>query len=152
MIVGSVLSTRVVRTGLVPVWPVPSVAIARRLYMPSASAVVSSAVVNGALTVAIVVQLPWPAGLRWSSTVAVSPSVETARLTVPRTFAPGSAMTGLGAVLSLVIVRVAEVVELPAASVATIWIECGPSETEALFQLVLDEPPEAICEPSTRKL
>jgi hypothetical protein len=135
--VGAVLSMRTFgRSGLVPIWPVPSVATARKSYRPSASVVVSSDVLHGGdESLAIVVHEPPPAGRRSKSTCVVSGSDEAERDTVPLRFWPGSASVGVGATLSTATLRSADVVELPAMSVTTIWIVAAPSEPPVVSQL-----------------
>ena len=132
------LSTRTVRTALVPTWPEPSVAIARRSYWPSLTVVVSKEAVNGApVFVAIVVQPPPPCGARWKSTRVVSASELADRPTVPCRFAPGSASAGVGATLSTVTVRDEDVVVLPAMSVTTTSSVAWPSPCAVVFQEVV---------------
>ena len=84
---------------------------------------------NGAdVSVAIVVQSPAPAGLRWNSTSVVSASEVPWRLTVPLATAPGSANVGAGAWLSTVKLRAGVVNVFPARSVMTASTVAGPSE------------------------
>ena len=64
-------------------------------------------------------------------------SVVTTSVGEPETAAPGSSTVGLGAWLSTVTETAAEVVELPAASVARTAIETGPSPTEVESQPAL---------------
>ena len=85
-------------------------------------------VANGALvSVAIVVHVFAPIGLRWKATCAVSAEEVALSVTEPRRFAPGSSSATIGARLSIVIVRVADVTTLPARSVATTSRSAGPS-------------------------
>src|SRR5947207_3661015 len=80
---------------------------------------------------------PPPAGRRSKSSCTVSGSDEADSEIVPLRFWPGSASAGVGVTLSTVTLRTAEVVELPAMSVTTIWIVAGPSEPLVVFQLKL---------------
>ncbi len=128
--VGSVLSTRAVRAALVPELPPPSVAIARRSQDPSASGVVSSGAPKpspGVVSVAIVVQAPAPAGLRWNTTCTVSAATVAESATAPASTEPGSSSETVGATLSMLTVTVAEIVSFPATSVTTTWRSAGPS-------------------------
>jgi hypothetical protein len=86
-------------------------------------------------SLAMVTHEPPPAGRRSKSTCVVSGSDDALRETVPLRFWPGSASVGVGATLSTVTLRTADVVELPAMSVTTIWIATAPSEPAAVFQL-----------------
>ena len=100
---------------------------------------VSREVPHGRLvSLAIVTQAPPPAGRRSKSTCAVSGSDEPDSEIVPLRFWPGSASVGVGATLSTVTLRTAEVVELPAMSVTTIWIVAAPSEPVVVFQSKLN--------------
>ena len=82
--VGAVLSTREVRSALVPSKPPTSVATARRSYCPSPTLLVSKSAENGALvSVATCVQVPAPAGLRSKTTWAVSAWDAAVRVTEP---------------------------------------------------------------------
>ena len=81
----------------------------------------------GVESVAIVVHVPAPAGLRSKTTCAVSAEVVTPSVTVPETAAPGSLSVITGASLSNVTVVAAEVVSLPATSVTTTRRSAGPS-------------------------
>src|SRR5436305_1757072 len=119
--------------------PAPSVATPRQSYGASAGVVVSSEAPHGRLvSLAIVTQAPPPAGRRSKSTCAVSGSDEADSEIVPLRFWPGSASVGVGATLSTVTLRTAEVVELPAMSVTTTWIVAAPSEPVVVFQLKLN--------------
>ncbi len=114
--VGMVLSTRTPLTTELVELPLRSVAIARRSYRPSASAVVSQAA-------GVSLQVSCPAGEVWYVVDAMPEpaSLEVAlRVTVPWTFAPGSASVTVGFELSTRRSETtAEVVTLPALSVAT---------------------------------
>src|SRR5581483_2949702 len=121
--VGFVLSTRRLEITLEVVWfPTLSVATVRRSERASATPVVSNETWYGEpVAVAMVVQVPAPAGERWKATLAIPepPSVAVLeRVTVPRRFAPGSVRGApVGVVVSMVTVRVVLVVVLPALSV-----------------------------------
>ena len=107
--VGSVLSIVIDCAALAAVWPAASVANARRLYVPSASVVVSSSVENGALvTVSIVAHDP-PAW-RWNSTVVVSLDTVAESVTGPLALA-GALSETEGALLSTLTPTLADVVE-----------------------------------------
>src|SRR5256714_7879547 len=118
---GAVLSMRTfARIGLVPVWPVPSVATTRKSYCPSVSVVVSSDVPQGKLvSLAIVTHEPPPTGRRSKSTCTESGSEEADSETVPLRLWPGSASVGVGEPLSTPAFRIAEAVELPAMPLTT---------------------------------
>jgi hypothetical protein len=113
---GAVLSTRRPATVLVVVLPATSVTTTRRSYMPSATVVVSKA--GG-----VAVHEFAAAGDHWYVTVATPEPLSddvADSVTVARRFAPGSASSVLGGVLStLRIATAAESVLLPAASTAT---------------------------------
>ena len=133
------------RIGLVPVWPVWSVAIARKSYRPSLSAVVSSDVPHGVVvSLAIVTHEPPPAGRRSKSTWAVSGSDEAVSETMPLRFEPGSASVGVGSTLSTVTFRMGDVAVLPAMSSTTTWIVAGPSEPVVVFQLCVKGAPVSV--------
>ena len=70
---------------------------------------------------------------------------------MPETAAPGLFTVGVGAWLSTFTVTGADVVELPAGSVARTWIDTGPSPTEVESQVALGDAPLATTEPLTRK-
>ena len=148
---GFVLSTTTVTIGLVPVWPAWSVAIARSSYVPSVRLVVLKPMLNGGPTVPIDVHEEPPCRRYSKATVAVSASVVAEIVGVPETAAPGLFTVGDGAWLSTFTVTGAEVVELPAGSVARTWICAGPSPSEVVSQLVLAAAPLATTEPLTRK-
>src|SRR5258706_2089245 len=148
---GSVLSTTTVRIALVPLWPAPSVAIARSSYVPSASDPVANGAWKGGPTVATETQIAAPCARCWSSTVAVSASLVAEIVGEAWIAAPGSLTVGAGDWLSTVTVTAAGGVALPAGSVARTLSCTGPSATVVVSHAVLDELPLAITEPLTRK-
>ena len=81
----------------------------------------------------------------------MSASVLAESIGVPEIAAPGSSTVGLGALLSTVTVVWADVVVLPAGSVARTWSCTGPSPTLVESHVMLVELPLAITEPLTRK-
>ena len=107
---------------------------------------------GGAVEVAIVVQSPAPAGLRWNSSASVSASEVADSAIVPRANTPGSPSVGVGTLLSTVTVRPPVVEELPARSVTTASIVAVPSETPAESQVVRYGAPVSVAtvEPFTR--
>jgi hypothetical protein len=149
--IGSVLSTTTVRVALVPVWPAPSVAIARSSYVSSVSEPVANGAWKGGPTVAIETHVAAPCRRCWNSTVAVSASLAAEIVGVPWMAAPGSFTEGVGDWLSTVTVTAAEVVTLPAGSVARTVSCTGPSATPVVSHVVLDELPLPMTEPLTRK-
>ncbi len=100
---------------------------------------------------AIETQVLAPCARCWNSTVAVSASLVAERVGVPAIAAPGSLTVGVGDWLSTVTVTAADVVALPAASVARTVSCTGPSPTVVESHVVLVEVPLAITEPLTRK-
>src|SRR5579872_1414955 len=146
--VGGVLSTRIACGVVVVVWwPVTSVAIARRLYEPSGIVVVSSVVAKtGQVEVAIDVQTP--PFERWNSTDAVFAETLAERFTTP-TPVLGAVSEMVGGLLLTVTETVAEVVELPARSVATTLRVAVPSETVVVSQFTGPPAVEPICVPLT---
>jgi hypothetical protein len=113
---GAVLSTWTPETGSDTVLlPARSVAVTRRSYAPSASAVVCQAA-------GVSVHAPAPAG-ETSYVRVATPEPESSALeasaTVRWTQAPGSLSAALGALLSTPVVSAGEAVRLPARSTAT---------------------------------
>ena len=119
--------------------------------MPSVRLPVANGAWKGGPTVAIETQVAAPWRRCWRSTVAVSASLVAEIVGEPWIAAPGSLTDGAGDWLSTVTVTAADVVALPAGSVARTFTCTGPSATEVVSHVVLDELPLAIWEPFTRK-
>src|SRR5260221_11378277 len=119
-------------------------------YVPSASEPVANGVWKGGPTVAIETQLAAPWARCWNSTVAVSASLVAEIVGVPEIAAPGFVTVGLGPWLSTAPVPAADVVALPAASVARTVSSAGPSARPVVSPLVVGELPLAITLPLTR--
>src|SRR2546426_186257 len=114
---GGVLSTRMLVTAAdAPSLPAASIATARRSCRPSETVVVSKLTPYGnVVSVAMGVQLLWPAGERWKTTCATpaGSDAEPVRLTlVPRRFRAGSSWVAVGPVLSTLTVRTGPLNEL----------------------------------------
>ena len=121
-----------------PGLPPPSSARARRSYATSGSGFVAKAALKpspGVVSTAIVVQEPPPAGRRSKVTLTVSAAAVAVSVGVPETAAPGSTSVTVGAVLSIVTARVADVVSLPATSVTTTRSSAGPSAWAVVSRL-----------------
>ena len=120
-------------------------------YVPSVRPPVANTAWKGGPTVSIKTQLLAPCARCSNVTDTVSASVVAEIVGEPAIAAPGSSTVGAGDRLSTVTDTGAEVVALPAGSVARTSSCTGPSATLVESQVMLVALPLAITEPLTRK-